>query len=142
MASEGQEYKKVVEQRGELNYGGMSLGSDGEETLARTIDSYNLQNVSYMKFDVQGSEPLAIYGARETIKRCKPAISYEFTEGSQFDPKHWLAAYAGKVGGLPDDVLNFDAQAFLKSLGYKLARTPGSVDKFWCPPGYAKCPAA
>lgn len=39
-----------------------------------TVDSLSLDNVSFIKFDVEGSEAEAIEGAKETIKICRPAM--------------------------------------------------------------------
>lgn len=39
-----------------------------------TVDSLGLDNVSFIKFDVEGSELEAIEGARETILKCRPAM--------------------------------------------------------------------
>lgn len=39
-----------------------------------TVDSLALDNVSFIKFDVEGSEADAIDGAKETIRKCRPAM--------------------------------------------------------------------
>ena len=39
-----------------------------------TVDSLSLDNVSFIKFDVEGSEAEAIEGAKETIKKCRPVM--------------------------------------------------------------------
>ena len=39
----------------------LGIGTDFIEMI--TIDSLNLDNIGYMKLDVQGSEPLVFYGA-------------------------------------------------------------------------------
>ena len=39
-----------------------------------TVDSLSLDNVSFIKFDVEGSESEAIEGARETILKCRPVM--------------------------------------------------------------------
>ncbi len=72
----------MIQTNQKVNYGGMSLGHDGELTQARAIDSLGLGNISFIKIDVQGSEKMVIYGARETIKRCLPVVNYE-------DAAHW-----------------------------------------------------
>jgi FkbM family methyltransferase len=43
-----------------------------------TIDSLNLPLVNFMKIDVETYEHLVIQGAIETIKRCRPIITYEY----------------------------------------------------------------
>jgi len=44
---------------------------------ARTIDSYNFEDVDVIKIDVEGSELMVMQGARDTITRCRPAIQVE-----------------------------------------------------------------
>jgi FkbM family methyltransferase len=44
---------------------------------ARTIDSYNFENVDVIKIDVEGSELFVIEGADATIKRCRPSVQVE-----------------------------------------------------------------
>ena len=39
-----------------------------------TVDSISPDNVSFIKFDVEGSEADAIDGAKETIRKCRPAM--------------------------------------------------------------------
>ena len=38
---------------------------DGEEIEMRTLDSYKLENISFMKIDVEGSERILLQGARQ-----------------------------------------------------------------------------
>lgn len=59
------------------NLGGVKLGSGGESVECITIDSLNLDSCDYIKIDVEGAEHLVIEGAKETIKRFKPAIMFE-----------------------------------------------------------------
>lgn len=42
-----------------------------------TIDSYDLDDVGFIKLDVEGYEYFALQGALETINRCKPIIHLE-----------------------------------------------------------------
>jgi len=44
---------------------------------AITLDSLNLKNVTLMKIDVEGHEPLLLEGAKDTINRCHPLILIE-----------------------------------------------------------------
>ena len=63
------------------NYGGMSLNTKTElgsyPVPVKTIDSYNFQNVSFMKIDVEGWEEEVLKGAVDTIKRCSPIMYIE-----------------------------------------------------------------
>lgn len=44
---------------------------------AITIDSLNLDNVSFIKLDIEGMEHKALQGAIETLKKCRPMIVFE-----------------------------------------------------------------
>jgi len=44
---------------------------------ARTIDSYNFEDVDCIKIDVEGSELLVMQGAKDTIDRCRPSVQVE-----------------------------------------------------------------
>ena len=59
----------------------------------RTIDSYDLYNVSFIKMDVEGHELQALKGAERTIRNYKPPIYIE--------------------------IVNKDAYIFLTELGYR-----------------------
>lgn len=47
------------------------------QVMARTLDSYGLEGVRLLKVDAQGCDLRVLYGARETIKRCRPALLFE-----------------------------------------------------------------
>lgn len=42
-----------------------------------TLDSLNLEGVGLVKIDIQGCEPLALRGAADTLRRCKPVVLIE-----------------------------------------------------------------
>lgn len=46
-------------------------------TQAVAIDSFNFQECGLLKLDIEGAEFMAIQGAMETIKRCRPFIIVE-----------------------------------------------------------------
>jgi len=43
----------------------------------RSLDSYHLENVAFIKIDVEGHELCVLEGARDTIQRCRPMILAE-----------------------------------------------------------------
>jgi FkbM family methyltransferase len=63
-----------------INYGGIGLGQNGENTKMITIDSLNLERCDYIKIDVEGAEILVLMGATETIEKYKPIIMFENTD--------------------------------------------------------------
>ena len=66
-----------------------------------TIDSFNFNNVSFIKYDIEGYEVKALKGSEQTIKKCEPVVVIEQNRG------------------------NIDAQKLLESWGY----TCKGVDK-------------
>jgi FkbM family methyltransferase len=48
--------------------------------LARTLDSYNLDDLAFLKIDAQGADGEVIAGAAETIHRCRPVIVFEWED--------------------------------------------------------------
>jgi FkbM family methyltransferase len=55
------------------------LGYESIQVPQVTLDSFLLQNVDYIKIDVQGSELQVLHGGLQTIHRCSPVISLERT---------------------------------------------------------------
>ena len=47
---------------------------------ARTLDSYNLDDLSFLKIDAQGADGEVIMGALETLRRCHPIIIFEWED--------------------------------------------------------------
>lgn len=51
---------------------------DGKGSVPmHTLDSFNLQDVDFIKIDTEGFELFVIKGAEETIKRCRPVMVVE-----------------------------------------------------------------
>lgn len=88
----------------------------GDEVPLVTIDSWNLSDLGFLKLDIEGSEPMALAGATETIRRCRPIILFE-------DKRLWQKHY-----GLPVDA----PQAILRRLGYRELQRVG-CDVIWGP---------
>lgn len=59
------------------NFGGIGLGSNGEEIDLTTIDDMNMEDIGFIHCDAQGAENFIFSKAKETIKRCRPIILYE-----------------------------------------------------------------
>lgn len=58
------------------NTGGRFVRADGDITRVR-IDDWKVPSLGFLKLDVEGSEPLALEGAAETLQRCKPIVLFE-----------------------------------------------------------------
>jgi FkbM family methyltransferase len=84
------------------------------EVDVRTLDSFNIENVSVIKIDVQGFEPKVLDGAKETIEKNKPHIFIEI------EPPQ-LALY----GYTPEDIFNR-----LDNMNYTFEKTMDSPHLF------------
>lgn len=65
------------------NLGAYSFSTDGSglfRAMARTLDSYNLNDLAFLKIDAQGADGEVIAGAAETIRRCRPVIVFEWED--------------------------------------------------------------
>jgi len=60
-----------------INYGGICLGKNGEGVECITLDSIDINNVSFIHCDAQGAEPFIFAHGKEFIKKHRPTILYE-----------------------------------------------------------------
>lgn len=82
----GDAERSVTMRRHVLNSGGSEV-LWSEERAAKvkdkfdvqmvTLDSLNLEKLDLIKIDIQGSEPAALRGAEQTLRRCKPVVLLE-----------------------------------------------------------------
>lgn len=63
--------------------GSLMRGGSGFKVQAVTLDSFNFEQVTAIKFDVERAEPQAIQGAWDTLERCKPHILIELLDGAE-----------------------------------------------------------
>lgn len=108
----------LAEKAGELviampgdNTGSAHVAPEGEMVRARTLDSFRLKDVDFIKIDVEGFEVPAIQGGEKTIRRDRPAIvveqkphgSAERYGRGRFDAldllKSWGARQVWEIGG-------------------------------------------
>jgi FkbM family methyltransferase len=93
-----------------VHFGAIQIGKGKLKASMTTIDELNL-NISAMKVDVEGAEPLVFYGAKNTIKRCMPVIVFEYNEkGVSEDMESALNG---------SDATGFDILNYCYSLGYR-----------------------
>jgi FkbM family methyltransferase len=55
-------------------------GSGLFKHAARTLDSYEFNNIAFIKINVQGADGEVLMGALQTIRRCQPVIVFEWEE--------------------------------------------------------------
>lgn len=103
--------KKKITELTHLNYGAIQLGTGGQQIELITIDSMSLPKVSFIKVDVEGAEPLVFYGARETIRKFRPIIMFEYNM-QKVSPEMKSAM------NIPPHVEQFDVVKYCRELGY------------------------
>lgn len=94
------------------NSGNAAVCDEGGETVkVRTLDSFRLKDIDFVKIDVEGFEVPVIHGGEKTLKREKPAIiveqkpngSAERYGRGRFDAldllKSWGAEVVFEIGG-------------------------------------------
>jgi FkbM family methyltransferase len=58
------------------NTGGRRI-VEGSGTPMEAIDDWGLETLGFLKLDVEGSEVVALQGARKTLRRCRPIVLFE-----------------------------------------------------------------
>jgi len=64
----------------DINIMNTCVGLGGEVVMMRTLDSYELPSLSFLKIDVQGCELIVLKGAEQTITKHRPTIFIEIEE--------------------------------------------------------------
>lgn len=81
------------------NYGGMSLNTRTElgsyPVPVKTLDSFNYNNVGFIKIDVEGWEEEVLRGALTTIATCKPIM---YIEDDRSEKRASLRKYITSMG--------------------------------------------
>lgn len=60
------------------NLGGVSIGFGKTEVQMISLDSMDLENIDYIKVDVEGAESLVFLGAKNILQKYKPVICFEY----------------------------------------------------------------
>jgi FkbM family methyltransferase len=92
----------------EVNYGGIELGIGGESVQMKTIDSFNFNDVGFIKIDIEGCEKLAIWGAKNTIEYYRPVVLFE--------NKKKISNEMKTIMNINDDILQFDIIYYFKNI--------------------------
>ncbi len=90
----------------------------------RTLDSFGLTNVDFVKIDVDGFELELLEGASKTLTENNPVINIEMKR-NKYQPAHKQSATRQKLVDQCD--------AILRDLGYKFVRRTKS-DEVWLKP--------
>lgn len=82
--------------------GGSSFVADaGQVTSMIAIDAFELENLSVLQLDIEGSELNALKGASKTLKRCSPTVLIEdYNEECDAFLKNSGYAFVGEIPGL------------------------------------------
>ena len=137
LALHGLEYKvspiscALGESEGSLDYiirsndgggNGIKVLNSGDTTLpkvkvhVRTLDSFHMESVGFIKMDVEGAELEVLKGARETLERYKPPILFESWG-------EWKTDVDAR--GLRSELFSY-----LSTIGYKVQPVSGVRDTF------------
>jgi FkbM family methyltransferase len=110
-----------------IHFGAVGIGKGKVKAPMTSVDDLHL-NISAMKVDVEGAEPMVFYGAKETIKRCMPVIVFERNEKIVSDDMK-------NVLGISDAIANFEIVDYCRTLGYKDFYELDIQDYMLVPPG-------
>jgi FkbM family methyltransferase len=116
----------------EVNYGFTTLDNlktahenDSDIIILNTLDSFNIQNVSFIKIDVEGSERKVLDGAINTIINNLPTILIEIWCTSKNSIKKYT-----EEKNLPEIKKQFSIFEFLFNLGYICIPVSPTSDDF------------
>ena len=114
------------------NFGGISLGIDGESINLTTIDEMNLNNIGFIHCDTQGAENFIFSKALKTIRRDRPVIFYEDNQ------KNAKYLYNNVCNSYPDyeieSIFNIDVYCMEKLNYSKVIRNfNGGIDTLLIP---------
>jgi FkbM family methyltransferase len=89
------------------------------EVPTKTLDSFKLRNIGFIKIDVEGHEKEVLEGAIETLKENNyPKFMFEsWSPGKEND-------------GIPSTRLRSELFSFIESLGYKIIPVSGWPEEF------------
>ena len=111
------------------NFGGLGIGAKSVygsyNVPVTTLDSLNLENVGFIKIDVEGFEELVLRGGRETIIRDKPIM---YIEDDRIEKRMGLRTYIKELG--------YTYESHQPTL-YRVNNFSGLQKNIWAPMNYA-----
>ena len=86
----------------DTNFGARETGRVIKTAMApmRTLDSFNLTNIGFIKIDVEGHEEAVLRGGSKTLEREMPNLMVEIEERHAPGSIHGVAALLGDIGYL------------------------------------------
>lgn len=99
------EEQAIADDRSRKGNTGARHIAPGKGVTVAPLDAWALDDLDFLKLDVEGYELFALKGAVETLKRCKPVV---LIEAKAFYPPRYGVHY-------------LDATKFLEGLGYREA---------------------
>lgn len=94
----GEQTRSISIRRLSDNNSGINVVGEGNDATMIALDSFNLNDVTLMKVDVEGAELGVLFGAADTIKRCKPVIFMEDNPHVYSFPSRFLETLGYKRG--------------------------------------------
>lgn len=78
---EGVSVMPLIPPNQNVNYGGFKVGTQSKlgtvNVAIKTLDSFNFENVGFIKIDVEGYEEKVLRGAEKLIEKCRPILYIE-----------------------------------------------------------------
>ena len=112
------------EHKAKQDFNSTVLRNEEGDVDCRTLDSFGLTNVDFVKIDVDGFELALLEGASKTLTDNNPVINIEMKR-NKYQPAHKQSATRQKLVDQCD--------AILRDLGYKFVRRTKS-DEVWLKP--------
>lgn len=108
----------------DINIGGTKIGAGGCKSKMITLDSLGLNDVSFMKVDIQGCEVDFLNGARATIQTCRPVMFIEVEN-------HLLTCFSASAEILLNTLLSLDYLVVRINNEYPCDHIAIPVEKEW-----------